>query len=203
MPKKKYYLLRTLQIGILVVVCTFIGYQLIMLRSTANKIKYQQSERFSYSLANLASAEATRFLSENKTKDLQLLIDNVSDDPLVRDVTIYDHLGKALYQSEDVVSLPTLLNINDDEDKDIQGIVPYMTELYKDNTKLGYIRISLNQGEILSLISDYQERSKSTMYLLIISSFVAGIIFTILFSRKVMLNYYSVIRVISRLKRKR
>ena len=45
-----YYLLRTLQILSLIIICAVIVYQFSMLKSTANQIKYQQTERFSYSL---------------------------------------------------------------------------------------------------------------------------------------------------------
>ncbi len=202
MNKKMYYLLRTLQIVTLIIVCAVIAYQLTMLKSTSNQIKYQQTERFSYSLTNLAAAEATRYLSKKKTKDLQLLIDDLSHDPIVRDATIYDHMGKILYQSEDVLPLPVLLNINSDEDVQAQGVIPYIAELYKDNTKIGYIRITLEQDKILSLIHDYQEKSLSTMLLLLMLSFVAGTIIMALFFRRLEAGYYHVAKELYTLSKK-
>ena len=190
MNKKMYYLLRTLQILSLIIVCAVIIYQFSMLKSTANQIKYQQTEKFAYSLTNLAAAEATRYLSHKKVKDLQLLIDDLSHDPIVRDATVYDDLGQILYQSENVLPLPSLLKINTDDEQQAEGVIPYIAELYKENKKIGYIRITLEQEKILSLIHDYQEKSSSTMLLLLILSFVAGTILMALFFRRLEDAYY-------------
>lgn len=194
MNKKMYYLLRTLQIVSLIIISAVIAYQFTMLKSTSNQIKYQQTERFSYSLTNLAAAEATRYLAQKKLKDLQLLIDDLSHDPIVRDATIYDDLGRIVYQSEDVLALQTLLNLNDDNSSQAQGVIPYIAELYTENKKIGYIRITLEQDKILSLIHDYQEKSLSTMWLLLVLSFAAGAILMALFFRRLEAIYYHTVK---------
>ena len=184
MNKKMFYLLRSLQIISLIVVCTVMVYQFITLQNTANAVKYQQIEKFSYSLTNVAASEASRFLSQNKNEDLQLLINDLSNDPVVRDATIYDQLGVVIFQSNNVLPLPQLLNLDNATDTDVLGIIPHIAELYKDNEKIGYIRISLEQKKMLRLISDYQEKSQSTMLFIFILSFVAGtILMAILFRR--------------------
>ena len=190
MKKKMYYLLRTLQIGSLLIVCTVIGYQFSTLKSTADEIKYQQTENFAYSLTHLAGAEATRSLSNKKITDLQLLIDNLSHDPNVRDATVYDDLGQILYQSENVLPLADLLKINTDNNRQAAGAIPYISELQKENEKIGYIRITLERQKILNLIDEYQEKSISTMWLLLILSFVAGTILMALFFRRFEFFYY-------------
>ncbi|MCW8996284.1 MAG: AhpA/YtjB family protein [Psychromonas sp.] len=192
MNKKMYYLLRTLQILSLIIVCAMIIYQFTMLENTADKIKYQQTEKFADSLTNLAAAEATRYLTHKKVKDLQLLIDDLSHDPFVRDATIYDDLGQILYQSENVIPLPSLLKINNNNSQRAQGVIPYIAELYKENKKIGYIRITLEQQKILSLIHNYQKKSISTMWMLFILSFVAGSILMALFFRRLENLYYSI-----------
>ncbi|MFT4836467.1 MAG: membrane protein [Psychromonas sp.] len=199
MHKKMYYLLRTLQISSLLIICSVIAYQFISLRNTSDGIRYQQTERFSYSLTNLAASEASRYLSQQKNEDLQLLIHELTDDPIVRDVTIYDQFGKIIFQSKDALPLPTLLNIASSNDKRSQGIIPQIAELYKDNEKIGYIRISLEQGKILSLINDYQEKSFSTMLLLFVLSFLVGTIAMALFFRRIEALYYRLSGLISKL----
>jgi len=190
MHKKMYYLLRTLQISSLLILCSVITYQFISLRNTSDGIRYQQTERFSYSLTNLAASEASRYLSQQKNKDLQLLINELTNDPIVRDVTIYDQFGKIIFQSEDTIPLPVLLKIESPEDPRSQGLIPHIAELYKDNEKIGYIRISLEQEKILSLINDYQEKSFSTMLLLFVLSFLVGTIIMALFFRRIEASYY-------------
>lgn len=190
MHKKMYYLLRTLQISSLVVICSVIAYQFISLRNTSDRIRYQQTERFSYSITNLAASQASRYISQQKNKDLQLLIKELTNDPIVRDVTIYDQFGKIIFQSKEAIPLPVLLNIETTDDKRSQGIIPHIAELYKDDKKIGYIRISLEQEKILSLINDYQENSFSTMLLLFVLSFLVGTIIMALFFRRIEASYY-------------
>jgi len=190
MHKKMYYLLRTLQISSLLIICSVIAYQFISLRNTSEGIRYQQTERFSYSLTNLAASEASRYLSQQKNKDLQLLINELKNDPIVSDVTIYDQFGKVLFQSKDALPLPILLKIESPDDKRSQGLIPHIAELYKDQEKIGYIRISLEQEKILSLINDYQEKSFSTMMLLFVLSFLVGTIIMALFFRRIEASYY-------------
>jgi len=202
MNKKMYYLLRTLQITSLILLCAVIGYQFTLLQITSNQIGYQQTERFSYSLTNLAAAEATRYLSQNKLSDLQLLIDDLSDDPLVRDATIYDHLGQILYQSKNVLALPILLNITENEDGETLGVIPYIAELYNENAKIGYIRITLEQDKMLNLIHDYQQKSLSIMLQILILAFIAGTIIMALFFRRVEAAYYHVAKALYKLSEK-
>lgn len=184
MHKRWTYIWRFIQVFCLIAVGLFISYQFIILQLTSNEIKYQQSDKFSYSLTNLAAAEATRYLANNKIKDLELLIDDLSNDPIVRDVTIYNHLGQVIVQSENTLSLVKLLNIGFTDSKEAQGKIPYIAELYKENEKIGYIRITLEQQKILRVIHDYQEKSLDTLWQLLILSFVAGVILMTLFFKR-------------------
>lgn len=184
MHKKWTYIWRIIQVICLVAVGLFLTFQVIILLLTSNEIKYQQSEKFSYSLTNLAAAEATRYLANNKIQDLALLIDDLSNDPIVRDVTIYNHLGQVIAQSENTLSLLKLLNIGFTNSKAAKGKIPYIAELYKENEKIGYIRITLEQQKILRVIHDYQEKSLDTLWQLLILSFAAGAILMTLFFKR-------------------
>jgi len=202
MKKKMYYLLRTLQITGLVIVCIIIAYQFTLLKETSNQIGYQQTERFSYSLTNLAAAEAARYLSQKKTNDLQLLINDLNHDPIVRDATIYDNLGQILYQSEDVLALPILLKIAQPDNPKADGVIPYIAELYNETEKIGYIRITLEQDKILGLIHDYQQKSLSIMLQILILAFVAGTIIMALFFRRLEAAYYHIVKELYKLSEK-
>ncbi|WP_435234458.1 AhpA/YtjB family protein [Psychromonas sp. PT13] len=199
MMKKLYYLLRALQIVGLFIVVGVIIYQFSMLTTTSNEIKYQQTQKFAASLSHLAAAESTRYLIKKQDKELALLINNLGHDPIVRDATIYDNLGQILYQSEGVLPLENILQINQDDAVPISGVVPYVSELYDGDKKIGYIRITLEQKKILNLIKDYQDKSMSTMGLLLMLSFLAGLILMALFFRRLETAYYYFSKAICRL----
>ena len=200
MNKKMYYWIRFFQFSGLLAVAVFIFLQLNELRTISNDIRYQQTEKFSDSLTNLAAAEASRYLAQNKQQDLQILIDDLSTDDMVRDATIYDNLGKVLFQSNEALQLPVLLKITSDSDQQVQGIIPYIAELYNDDEdKIGYIRISLRQAHILRLIFDYQEQTLQALISLLILSFVAGTIIMALFFKRLEAWYYRLNNLIPRL----
>lgn len=185
-----YYGLRFFQISGLFAVVVIILLQLNELRIISNSVGYQQTEKFSYSLTNLAAAEASRYFSQKKNKELQILINDLSNDPIVRDATIYDHLGKVLYQSHEPLPLPVLLNIGTRSTTDIEGIIPYIAELYNEEKKIGYIRISLKQDHILDIIFNYQQQTLEILILLLTLSFVAGGLIMALFFNRLSRNYY-------------
>lgn len=190
MKIKMYYGLRFLQISGLLAIIAITLVQLNELRMISNSLGHQQTEKFSNSLTNLAAAEASRYFAQKKNKELQLLINDLSNDPMVRDATIYDQLGQVLYQSSEPLKLTTLLKIDGQESSDIEGIIPYIAELYKENEKIGYIRISLRQDHILGIIFNYQNDTLEIIILLLVLAFIAGGIITSLTLRRMEAWYY-------------
>lgn len=199
MVRKFFWIIRTLQIVAIIIIFAVIAYQFIALQNESNAIRFQQTEKFSYSLTNLAAAEASRYLSQKKQEDLQLLIDDLSEDPIVRDAIIYDQLGQILYQSKNSIPLPVLLQLGDKSSDDAEGVIPYIAELYSEETKIGYIRIALEQERILSLIQHYQQRGFSILSLLMMLSFIAGCLLTAVFYKKVTNGYKKIVSEIPKL----
>lgn len=193
MHTKRFWVIRILQIIAILSLFSVITYQFISLQNESSAMRYQQTEKFAYSLTNLAAAEATRYLSQKKQKSLQLLIDDLSKDPIVRDATIYDQFGQIIYQSEHVLPLPVLLRLGDNNSKEADGVIPYIAELYVEKNKIGYIRISLEQERILSFIHDYQERGLSILALLTFLAFITGLILMAVTFRKTEIAYRQIV----------
>ncbi|MDA7746538.1 YtjB family periplasmic protein [Psychromonas sp.] len=189
MGRKRFWAFRILQILAIIILFSIITYQFISLQNESSAVRFQQTEKFSYALTNLAAAEASRYLSQKKHKDLQLLINDLTNDPIVRDATIYDQLGQIIYQSKTAIPLPVLLNLGNTNSKEADGVIPYIAELYNEKTKVGYIRITLEQQRILSLIQSYQERGLNILILLILLSFITGLIVMAVTFRKAEIAY--------------
>jgi membrane protein len=188
MVKKYFSKTRTFQLLSIIILSPTIIYQFLSLQSESNIVRLEQTDKFSYSLTNLAAAEASRYISEKKTKELQLLIDSLSRDPVIKDATIYDQFGKKIYQSKEALPLLTLLKIDGDTTQ-AEGVIPYIAELYVKNKKIGYIRISLEQNKVLSLMEDYEEHGLAVLIILIILSFITGIIFMAMFYKRAEIIY--------------
>lgn len=190
MNKKMFYFLRFTQIIALILALGTILYQLNLLREQSIGLSFEQTDKFSNSLTNLAAAEAERYINTHKIKDLKLLAEDLSRDPLVRDATIYDNLGKVIYKSKNSIPLKELLKIEDSNSENIEGIVPHIAELFNDEKKVGYILVSLHQNELLNLIHDYQRTSFTILLLVFVMAFLAGMILMALFFRKAESAYY-------------
>jgi len=184
MVNKKFWISRCIQILLICILAAITALQLNKLHIQTEKLGYQQSEKFSVSLTRLATAEAARYLSQDKKDELKLLIDNLQQDPMIKDATVYDQFGDIIYQSEDSLSLPTLLNLEESNDPEAQGLAPYIGELYFEQAKIGYIRITLEQERLISLISNYQEKGSEILTLSLILTFVCGLIVMIIFYRR-------------------
>lgn len=189
MKAKLYFLFKAIPFVLILSLFATIAYQFISLENQSMAVRHQQTQKFAYSLTNLAAAEATRYINQKNHKGLQTLIDDLSKDPSVRDATIYDKLGQILYQSKKVLPLPVLLNLGDNYSPDADGLIPYIAELYVDGTKVGYLRITLEQKRFLSLIQGYQDKGQTILALLIFLAFIAGMVITALSYRNAVIVY--------------
>ena len=186
---KKYFLkIRTLKILFIALFCGIILYQFMSLQYESNKVRLQQLDKFSYSLTNIAAKEASRYLSKKNPKELAGLIDHLSQDSVIRDATIYDQDGKIIYQSEQALPLTTVLKITGDNEQ-AEGIIPYIAEIYLDDSKIGYIRITLEEAEILSLLQDYEKHGLMILSLLILISFITGLLIMAIFFQRAEVKY--------------
>ena len=199
MKTKMFYFLRSMQIIGLMLVLATIFYQLNQLHLQSIELRYKQTEKSSQSLINLAAAEAERYFNTNQVKDLQRLINDLSNDPMVRDATIYDNLGQVLYKSENSISLKQLLKIDDSDNDDIEGIVPHISELFDGEKKIGYILVSVRQSQLIGLIQGFQKSLFSMLLLVFAMAFLAGMIVMAIIHKKVEGAYYGLQTEIPRL----
>ena len=184
MAIKKNWTKRTIQFLVIASFVIAIAYQFVKLQNQSNTVRYQQTEKFSYSLTNLVAAEAARYIIKNKEDDLALLIDDLIRDPNVRDATIYDEYGKVIYQSKDILPLSALLKFGNISSEEAEGIVPYIAELYSGDTKIGYIRVTLEQAQMLTILQNYQNSGLSILILIIILAFLSGGFLTAFFYKR-------------------
>ena len=175
MFKKYFRKPHAIKILIITLLSSIIIYQLESLKLESNTVRSQQIEKFSYSLTNFAASQAARYLSEDKNKELQSLINSLSEAPVIKDASIYDKFGEVIYQSEGALGVISLLKINQ-ENKEEESFIPYITELYSDKVKIGYLRITVKQDDVLSLIHDYENRGLAILQFLIMLSFITGMI---------------------------
>jgi membrane protein len=180
---------RTLQLLVAVGLIGYLAYLTINLQILADKSRIEQTQRFGYTLTNRAANDAARYLEASNGDELARLVNDLSLDPLVRDVTIYDAFGVVLHQSKDPLPLDLVLNITPkttsaDAREIAQNRIPYIAELFQESTKIGYLRVTLEQGKILSVMSAYQQKANELLQTMLFIALLIGFLLTRALSKK-------------------
>ena len=198
MEKKIFWLFRLLKVISLFLIVAVIAIQLTTLQKESLTLRNQQIERFSQLLTNVIVPNASRHLSQNKTDALQQLIDDLRNDSMIRDATVYNDLGEIVAQSKDNIPLPELLNlieknqIEENEKNTTSDVRPYVEELRYDAKKVGYIRLSLEQHTLLNLINHYQERSFNRLIIMLLLALIAGMLIMVICYKRLSITYYAI-----------
>ncbi|WP_434358878.1 YtjB family periplasmic protein [Parasalinivibrio latis] len=131
---------------------------------------------------------AFNFLSAGDHDSLQTLVDNLSNEPLILDATIYDASGLALIRSEyampleQVTGLATPLSIASFGRKQI------IEPIAGNHQLLGFLRITLEQGNLLNDADAYLDHGTKRVRTIIIAALVIGAILGFSFRKKMFGN---------------
>ncbi|WP_434340048.1 AhpA/YtjB family protein [Motilimonas cestriensis] len=185
----RLFIWRMLQLIVAIGLIGYLAYLTTNLQVLADKNRIEQTQRFGYTLTNRAANDAARYLEAEDNEELSRLVDGLSNDPLVRDVTIYNAFGVVLHQSADALPLDLVLNLSPkttsaDAREIAQNRIPYIAELFKESTKIGYLRVTLEQGKILAVMNDYQQKANELLKTMLIVALLIGFLLTRSLSKK-------------------
>ncbi|RJG51332.1 hypothetical protein D1Z90_00950 [Motilimonas pumila] len=187
--QKHLYIWRAMQLLLALVLLGYIIYLNVDLNYLASKSRTEQTQMFGSTLTSRAAQDAATFLQNEQTEELDRLVASLAADPLVRDATIYNHLGEIIHQSEDPASLDLVLHIkpvksSSDARESAHNRIPYVAELYQEKQKIGYLRVTLEQGKILQQINNYQSQARSSTKTMLVLAFLVGFLITRNLSKK-------------------
>ncbi|MFO6424036.1 AhpA/YtjB family protein [Motilimonas sp. KMU-193] len=167
----------------------YLAYLTTNLQLLADKNRIEQTQRFGYTLTNRAANDAARYLQNDEQEELARLVSELAKDPLVRDVTIYDAFGMMLHQTDNAMPLDLVLGITPkttsaDAREIAQNRIPYIAELFQESTKIGYLRVTLEQGKILAEMNHFQQKANELLKTMLFVALLIGFLLTRSLSKK-------------------
>ncbi|WP_082038227.1 YtjB family periplasmic protein, partial [Aeromonas diversa] len=166
---------RTLSLTLGALLCAWVLTTLLSIEASERQALHAQAREQAEALVGYAARNMSRWLQEKNKDELSLLADNLARDPLITDVTLYDGRGVPIAQSGNALPLEALLPIgSDNRTPQSEGRRPFVEEIRKGDDTLGYLRITLEEQQLLEPLQEKLLRQQERQRLMLLVMLMAG-----------------------------
>ena len=149
------------------------------------KIQAKQLETLTKLLISQASLSASKMIEQQDQERLLDLTNQLSQDRLVFDTTIYDAEGIRLASSEKALSVREVLGLDTPLSTASIGRQQLVEPIYsKENTIIGFIRVTFETGKMTAISDHHYRKSDRYMIGMVLMGFVSGVLFIMLIRRR-------------------
>ncbi|NOH92158.1 SMP protein [Vibrio sp. AIC-3] len=149
------------------------------------KIQAKQLETLTKLLISQASLSASKMITQQDQERLLDLTNQLSQDRLVFDTTIYDAEGIRLASSEKALSVREVLGLDTPLSTASIGRQQLVEPIYsKENTIIGFIRVTFETGKMTAISDHHYRKSDRYMIGMVLMGFVSGVLFIMLIRRR-------------------
>jgi membrane protein len=147
-------------------------------------IQANQLERLTNILISQASLSASDMIVNQDQEHLLKLTNQLSQEALVIDATIYDAEGGKLAASDNAKSVREMLGLDTPLETARIGKQQLVEPIIHDKSVIGFVRITFETGTITAFSDHYYRKSDRYMYTMVGMSFIAGLLLTLILRRK-------------------
>ncbi|MGO2508904.1 MAG: YtjB family periplasmic protein [Vibrio hibernica] len=148
------------------------------------RIQNSQLNTLTSLLVSQAAMSASNLIMNDDQDALLNLANQIASEKLVQDATIYNTEGIRLASSDKAKPARATLGFDTPLGSANIGLEQLVKPIFNDNNAIGFIRITFEKGEVTA-ISDHRYRnSDHLMYIMLILSFLSGILLCLLFLYK-------------------
>ena len=166
---------------ILVALMFFFTFQnSVMITKGNERIQTNQLETLTKLLISQASLSASEPLTNLDQERLFNLTNQLAEERLVFDATIYDAEGVQLAASDSARSVRDILGLDTPLETASIGRQQLVDPVLRDDSVIGFIRITFETGKVTAISDQHYRKSDRYMYLMILVSFMSGILLTLL-----------------------
>lgn len=170
---------------VLLVVMFFITIQNSVVISKGNeRIQAKQLETLTKVLINQASLSASTMLAEQDQERLLALTNQLAQERLVFDATIYDAEGVKLAASDSALSVREVLGLDTPLQTASIGRQQLVEPVLHDGNIIGFVRLTFETGKVTAISDHHYRKSDHYMYLMLLMSFISGVLITLLLRRQ-------------------
>ncbi|MCG9700261.1 YtjB family periplasmic protein [Vibrio natriegens] len=170
---------------ILLCVMLFITIKNSVVISKGNeKIQAHQLETLTKVLISQASLSASEMIVNNDQERLLQLTNQLAQDRLVFDATIYDAQGVRLASSEEALSVREVLGLDTPLATASIGRQQLVEPVITDGSVVGFVRVTFETGRVTAISDHHYRKSDRYMYMMVLMSFVCGMLFIMILRRQ-------------------
>ncbi|SJL82176.1 YtjB family periplasmic protein [Vibrio palustris] len=155
----------------------------VIISSGNERIQANQLETLTKVLITQAAMTASDMIAQQDQERLLSLTNQLAHDRLVFDATIYDAEGVKLASSDNALSAREILGLDTPLHTASIGRQQLVEPIKHDNAIIGFVRITFETGKVTAISDHHYRKSDHYMYLMILMSFISGVLLTILLRR--------------------
>ncbi|MEZ9814217.1 YtjB family periplasmic protein [Vibrio lentus] len=149
------------------------------------KIQAKQLETLTKLLISQASLSASKAITQQDQERLLELTNQLSQDRLVFDTTIYDAEGIRLASSEKALSVREVLGLDTPLSTASIGRQQLVEPIYSpEKTIIGFIRVTFETGKMTAISDHHYRKSDRYMIGMVLMGFVSGVLLVMLIRRR-------------------
>lgn len=149
------------------------------------KIQVKQLETLTKLLISQASLSASKMILQQDQERLLELTNQLSQDRLVFDTTIYDAEGIRLASSEKALSVREVLGLDTPLSTASIGRQQLVEPIYSaEHTIIGFIRVTFETGKMTAISDHHYRKSDRYMIGMVLMGFISGVLFIMLIRRR-------------------
>ncbi|NRF24698.1 SMP protein [Vibrio coralliilyticus] len=175
---------RALAILSLIAMVAVIGVNSVKITKGNEQIQKNQLETLIKVLVSQASLSAGDMIVNQDQERLLKLTNQLAQDNLVFDATIYDAEGIRLASSDKGKSVREILGLDTPLETARIGKQQLVEPIMHDNSVLGFVRITFETGKVTAFSDHYYRKSDRYMYTMVGMSFIAGLLLAVIIRRK-------------------
>ncbi len=149
------------------------------------RIQANQLETLTKILITQASLSASNSISEQDQERLLNLTNQLAKERLVFDATIYDSEGVKLASSDSAQTVREVLGLDTPLQTASIGRQQLVEPVMHEGNLIGFVRITFETGKVTAISDHHYRKSDRYMYMMVIMSFISGVLFTLQLKRKV------------------
>ncbi|EKO3557060.1 YtjB family periplasmic protein [Vibrio metschnikovii] len=175
---------RSLTVVLLMGMSVFTIQNSVVISKGNERIQANQLETLTKVLINQASLSASSMLAEQDQERLLALTNQLAQERLVFDATIYDAEGVKLAASNGALSVREILGLDTPLQTASIGRQQLVEPVLYDGSVIGFVRLTFETGRVTAISDHHYRKSDRYMYLMLLMSFTGGVLITLLLRRQ-------------------
>ncbi|EEX37794.1 YtjB family periplasmic protein [Vibrio metschnikovii] len=175
---------RSLTVVLLMGMSVFTIQNSVVISKGNERIQANQLETLTKVLINQASLSASSMLAEQDQERLLALTNQLAQERLVFDATIYDAEGVKLAASDGALSVREILGLDTPLQTASIGRQQLVEPVLYDGSVIGFVRLTFETGRVTAISDHHYRKSDRYMYLMLLMSFTGGVLITLLLRRQ-------------------